>query len=126
MQDFAPTSRAFSTDFFARLPRETRGPNTFYYQAFKHNHLPYFARIPGTHSAGTGVLFSHWLLALVNAARAFLGCSWWGKAFGYDGVAVIVWVLPRNLEALRNTRKLLARIGQPLAGTVDDSEATYN
>ncbi len=43
-----------------------------------------------------------------------------------QGLLAVAWVLPRNVEALRDTRKLLAELEQPLVATFDDPEAAYS
>ncbi|RZK18634.1 MAG: hypothetical protein EOO56_15720 [Hymenobacter sp.] len=48
------------------------------------------------------------------------------RRLAQEGITAVAWVLPRDTEALRDTRKLLALLEQPLVGTFGDSEAAYN
>lgn len=43
-----------------------------------------------------------------------------------QGVAAVAWVLPRDLDALGDTHRVLALLEQPLVGLFTDSEAAYN
>jgi len=43
-----------------------------------------------------------------------------------EGLTAVAWVLPRDVQALGDTRKVLALLEQPLVGTFDDPEAAYN
>lgn len=43
-----------------------------------------------------------------------------------EGLVALAWVLPRNVEALRDTQQLLALLEQPLAAAFTDPEAAYS
>lgn len=42
-----------------------------------------------------------------------------------EGLAIVAWVLPRNLEAYHDTHKLLLLLERPFVGTFADPEAAY-
>lgn len=44
----------------------------------------------------------------------------------HEGLTVVAWVLPRDLDALGDTYRVLALLEQPLVGLFADSEAAYN